>query len=279
MTLPTFLGIGAPRAGTTWLHELLASHPDVYVPTRRKEVRFFDQYYERGLQWYEKFFPSNAQAGQYQAIGEISPAYLYCPRCPERIASIPSITRLILMLRNPVDRAYSAYGLDIRFGSFSGPFEDFLSLRPDTIQMGFYSRQIRRYLRYFRRDQILTLIFEHAVADAPGTKKTLACFLGVAVDRFPLAVGANRVNRSYIPKARLAYALSRYVVRNLQKWDLDWVINLANRLGIDRERLFGVAGPLPPMKEETRQYLSELYVDEVRELELLLQIDLECWRK
>jgi hypothetical protein len=279
MTLPTFLGIGAPRAGTTWLHELLASHPDVYVPTRRKEVRFFDQYYERGLPWYEKFFPSEREAGQYQAIGEISPAYLYCPRCPERIASIPSITRLILMLRNPVDRAYSAYGLDIRLGSFSGPFEDCLSLRHHTIQKGFYSRQIRRYLRYFRRDQLLVLVFERAVADVPSTKETLACFVGIALDRFPLTVGTNRVNRSYIPRSRLAYALSTYAVCNLQKWDLDWVINMANRLGIDRERLFGTAGPLPPMKEETRQYLGELYVDEVRELESLLQIDLECWRK
>jgi hypothetical protein len=88
----------------------------------------------------------------------------------------------------------------------------------------------------------------------------------------------NRVNRSYTPKARLAYALSRHVVRNLQKWDLDWVINLANRLGTDRRRLFGAAGPLPPMKEETGRYLGELYADEIRELEALPQIDLERWK-
>ena len=56
MTLPTFLGIGVPRGGTTWLHTTLISHPDVYMPTRRKEVRFFDRYYERGLGWYETFF-------------------------------------------------------------------------------------------------------------------------------------------------------------------------------------------------------------------------------
>ena len=56
MTLPTFLGIGVQRAGTTWLHTLLNSHPDVYMPTHRKEIRFFDRYYERGLSWYEEFF-------------------------------------------------------------------------------------------------------------------------------------------------------------------------------------------------------------------------------
>ena len=53
MTLPTFLGIGVQRGGSTWLHTLLTSHPDVYLPTRRKEVRFFDRDYERGLKWYE----------------------------------------------------------------------------------------------------------------------------------------------------------------------------------------------------------------------------------
>ena len=91
MTLPTFLGIGAMRAGTTWLHDLLASHPDVFVPARRKEVNFFSFYYERGLSWYERFFPPESEAQNYRAIGEISPIYLYCDPCPERIASMSLI--------------------------------------------------------------------------------------------------------------------------------------------------------------------------------------------
>ena len=71
MTLPAFLGIGVPRAGTTWLHTLLASHPDVYTPTLRKEINFFDRYYDRGLSWYEALFPPPENAERYQAIGEI----------------------------------------------------------------------------------------------------------------------------------------------------------------------------------------------------------------
>jgi hypothetical protein len=274
MTLPTFLGIGAPRSGTTWLHELLASHPDVYVPTRRKEVRFFDRYPERDLQWYAKFFPSDGEAGRYQAIGEISPGYLYCSGCPERIASIPSITRLILMLRNPVDRLYSDYGERIRSRNFSGPFEDFLSLA-SRIQYGFYSPRIRDYLRYFGRDQILVLIFEHTVTNVPKTKETLACFLGIAVERFPPTAGTKKVNRSYFPKRRPApHALVKWVYEKLYGWDLDRLASLITRAG----ELFGEAGPLPPMKQEARQHLIEVYKDEVRELESLLQLDLECWR-
>ena len=63
MTLPTFLGIGVLRGGTTWLHELLVSHPDVYVPARCKETYFFDLYYERGLEWYEGLFPPRSGGG------------------------------------------------------------------------------------------------------------------------------------------------------------------------------------------------------------------------
>jgi hypothetical protein len=275
LTLPTFLGIGVPRAGTTWVHELLDGHPDVYVPTHRKEVRFFDLYYERGLQWYEKFFPPDANAGRYQAIGEISPGYLYCSGCPEHIAGIPSIAKLLLILRNPVDRAYSAYGRRIRYREFSGPFEDLLSIEPELIQLGFYSRKVKDYLRYFSRDQLLVLIYEHAVLDVVDTKETLAGFLGVAADRFPLSVGSQRVNRSYIPRARpVPHALTRYVAVKLRDWDLDRVLNLADRI----ERLLGAAGPMPPMEEETRQYLSELFADEVRDLESLLGIDLGCWK-
>ena len=177
MTLPTFLGIGAARSGTTWLHELLVSHPDIYVPTRRKEVRFFDQYFERGLHWYQEFFPPDSGAGQYRAIGEISPGYYRCPSCPARIASIPSITSLILMVRNPMDRAYSHYGLVVREGRTSETFEDFLSIEPQAVQWGFYSRYLESYLRYFKRDQILVMIYEHTMADVQGAKERLASFL------------------------------------------------------------------------------------------------------
>ena len=67
MTLPTFLGIGVPRGGTTWLHTLLATHPDVYIPTRRKEIRFFDRHFDRGLGWYEGFFCDDDERDRYRA--------------------------------------------------------------------------------------------------------------------------------------------------------------------------------------------------------------------
>jgi hypothetical protein len=266
------------RGGTTWLHELLACHPDIYVPTRRKEIFFFDLHYERGLEWYEGFFPNDVGASRYKAIGEITATYIYRTRSPKRIAGVPSIKKLILSVRNPADRAYSWYGLMVKEGQYSGPFEEFLQDRPQVLEKGFYSQYLESYYRYFGRDQILVLIYERATADIPRTKIALAELLGVAPGGFPPDAGARRVNRSYAPRFASAYAWARKVAwHDLRyRWNLDWVVNVGKRLGV--ERIFGEAGPLPAMAPETRQHLSRVYEEDIGRLELLLETDLECWR-
>jgi len=276
--LPSFLGIGVPRAGTTWLYKLLAAHPDVYVPLRRKEVHFFDSNYERGVQWYKKFFPPDDAAARYQAIGEITPHYLFHPRCPERIAATLQDPKLIVILRNPVDRAYSHYLFRARVANYTGSFEGFLSSCREAIQWGFYSQGLRNYLRYFSRDKILVLIYEIAVVDVHKTMEALANFLGIAVARFPPNVGFERINPSYIPKWRSLYALATNVAHVLRnKYELDWVVNLAKRLGI--KQVFGQSGSVPPMKEQTKKFLRGIYEKEIEKLEAILEIDLRCWKQ
>ena len=85
MSLPDFLVIGAQRAGTSLLHQILLGHPEVYVPRERKEVHYFDRYFERGVAWYEGYFPAADAARSYRAIGEITPDYLATEEAPARI--------------------------------------------------------------------------------------------------------------------------------------------------------------------------------------------------
>jgi hypothetical protein len=276
MTLPNFLGIGVPRAGTTWLHELLQSHPAVYVPRRRKEVSFFDLHYDRGVGWYEKFFPSERQAGRYRAIGEITPYYCYCPECPARIAGL-GIRRLVLMLRNPVERAWSYYGQKVRNGMFRGTFEDFLDhSKWPVVSQGQYSRFLQRYFEHFERREVLVLIFEHAMADIHGTKHVLAEFLGVNEDGFTLADAQQAVNPSYMPRAPRLYGLAFRVSKLCRQYDLDWVVNTTKRLGI--RELFGAVGKIPPIQPATREQLQDLFRPEILELEKLLATSLDVWR-
>ena len=277
MTLPTFLGIGAPRAGTTWLNTLLASHPDVYTPTLRDEINFFDQYYERGLSWYETLFPQPEHAERYQAIGEISPQYVECADCPERIFKTLPQSKLIVMLRHPVNRAHSQFGFSVQRRNYRGSFKDFLAARPRALERGFYSRYLKRYLRYFDRTRILALIFEDAVIDILQTKTTLADFLAIAVDKFPPSAGSGKVNPSSVPIFQFLYGCVAMTGRQLRKWHLEPVVDFVMRTSIPR--ILAKGDSLPPLDEELKQRLSQQYQDEFDELEQCMQIDVSCWRK
>lgn len=277
MTLPTFLGIGVQRGGSTWLHTLLTSHPDVYLPTRRKEVRFFDRDYQRGLKWYETFFPPPEQADRYQAIGEISPQYYQCEECPERIFAALPESKLIIMLRHPVDRAYSNYGFNVQRWNYRGSFEDYLVARPRMLERGFYSRYLKRYLRYYDRTQILALLFEEAVSDIYKTKNILADFLGISVDSFPSTAARGKVNASSVPKFQSIYGLTTKTALKLKKRQLHSVVDFVRRLGL--QQILAKGKPLPPLNEESKKHLSLLYLDEFIELEECMQIDLSQWRQ
>lgn len=277
MTLPTFLGIGVQRAGTTWLYELLASHPDVYVPTRRKEIRFFEKYYDYGPGWYETFFPPAKEAEKYRAIGEISTQYYDCEACPERIFNLLPKSKLIIMLRHPVKRAYSHYGFVVQRRNYRGSFEDFLASRPKMLEKGFYSRYLNQYLRYFDRTQILALLFEEVFLDAQETQKTIADFLDINVDRFPSSAPDGKVNASSVPKFQFLFGFAKKTVRQFRKWHLEPLVDFMMRLGI--LGILTKGNSLPRLDQAMEQQLNQLYQDEFDELEQCLQIDLSCWRK
>lgn len=277
MTLPTFLGIGVQRAGTTWLHKLLDSHPDVYMPTRRKEIRFFERYYERGLDWYEAFFPPPESAESYQAIGEISTQYYDCEACPERIFTTLPESKLIIMLRHPVSRAYSHYGFVVQRRNYRGSFEDFLNTRHKALEKGFYSRYLKQYLRYFDRTQLLALLFEDVFIDISKTKKTIANFLEIDVDKFPSSVANGKVNASSVPKFQSLYGFVVKTGRQLRRQHLEPLVDFVMRSGI--QRILSKGNTFPPLDEDLKNDLSHLFQEEFGELEQCLQIDLSCWKQ
>lgn len=107
--LPTFLIIGTQKSATRWLRYNLGRHPDVFTP-KVSEVSFFDVNYDKGLDWYRSHF---ADAGDAKAVGESTPGYTMWTRrprrCAKRIAADLPDARLLAILRNPVDRCYSAF--------------------------------------------------------------------------------------------------------------------------------------------------------------------------
>jgi hypothetical protein len=275
--VPTFLGIGAPKAGTTWLYQLLDSHPDITMSPHRKEIHYFDLHFERGRNWYEGFFPQPRGAAP-AAVGEFTPHYLYEPLAPSRVRSIPDIRRFIAILRNPVDRAFSHYRFRQRQDSREETFEQFLARDPDAVQWGQYGSALQRWVDEFGPEPILTLVFEDAVRDAEATRHALARHLAVDPGRFPAEL-PGAANEGFVPRRGRLYGLAVRQARWLRRRELDRVITIAKRIRLPRVvKQPSAAAPAETVSAELRTRLWPEFEDEVRRLEQLTGIDLAAWR-
>ena len=136
---PTFLVIGAQKSGTTSLHRYLADHPAV-VCAVPKEVHYFDVYADRSAAWYLTHYPLRtrgaairSRTGVRPAVGEVTPCYLFHPRAAARVHAFDASLRLVAVLRNPVDRAYSQYQMQVRKRGETLTFEEALAAEEDYI--------------------------------------------------------------------------------------------------------------------------------------------------
>jgi hypothetical protein len=208
---PSFFLLGATKAGTTSLHYYLAQHPDILM-SDPKEPAFFRLEYGRGPEWYWKthFRRYNGQ----RAAGDGAPQNLHLPFVAERIAATAPEARLIVLCRNPVDRAVSAWRHNVRLGveplpfagavernlrrlergeTFEGKdgtrrYEEFGAREGNAglqrafgfyVEPGYYAEHIARYRRLFGADRLLILFFDDLVADPAGTTARAVAFLGL----------------------------------------------------------------------------------------------------
>src|SRR4051812_15051427 len=168
--LPTMLIVGAQRCGTTTLFKALSQHPAFIGPTLRKGVHYFDLHAEEPLSWYQGHFPTRARIETLSreldsdiVIGESSPYYLWHPLAAERIAAALPDVKLVALLRDPVERAYSAHAHELARGFETESFEKALELEParltgesSKLQSGQLSRSLpHQHLAYLRRGEYI----------------------------------------------------------------------------------------------------------------------------
>ncbi len=279
MTLPNFIGIGAAKCGTTWMHNLLQQHPNIYMPQKRKEIDFFNvkSNYSRGIDWYESFFPSSQAANKYQAIGEFSPRYLCGVTTAQKLAKIESVEKLLLMVRNPVDRTYAQYSHAMRNGCTKS-FADYLEERPRVIEHSLYAQQLESFLEFYEPNQICCSIFEESVIDIPGTKHRIADFLGVSATDFPEAAGSKKFNQSYVPKYKWLNNIARDFNQLCRKNNLDWIVNISETFKVRQLLQETAKTKVPPLAQSMRLKLSEIFIKDIEQLEKLFDINLDIWR-
>lgn len=281
--LPNFVGIGTPRSGSTWLHELLKSHPEVFVPRDIKEVSFFNIYYEKGIDWYLSFFKDAENQPLIKAVGEITPTYLFFSSTAERVYQLGSVNHLLLILRNPVDQLYSSYWFYRQAHDYTEPFEEWLIHGPvpvdvpPPIETGHYIRFIENYLRFFDKDQISIFIYERAVQDLLATKQRLATCLGIDFSKFPEESGFRVINSNFIPKNLWLQRRARQIFHWLRKRELHGFIKVARMLPVHRYVKAGSA-TIPPMNESTKQRLLNVFLPTIEELEREFGLDLTLWK-
>ena len=270
--MPNFLGLGVPRAGTTWLHELLGGHPEVFVPQLRKEVHFFDHYFDRGESWYSRFFSG---ASSETAVGEITPQYLTREHTLARIEQFGGVDRFVVILRHPVDRIYSHFGLRVRNNNYTRGFRCFQVDEPEALAMSRYSRHLQRYADTFGRDSILVLIQEEIRLKPEVGKRLLAEHLGIDPGAFPVL--SDRVNQSFVPKHRRLFALAKRAVHVLNRSDNEWLVRFLKNMGV--KRLLSRGERLEPIDPSDFLSLLQDYKEEIAGVEGFLGRPVPLWRE
>jgi hypothetical protein len=173
--MPTFAYVGTSKAGSTWLFNALAGHPEVYLASN-KGLYYFDQHYDEGRQWYLDHFRA---ADDRPAVGEISHSYLSSPQAPARIAELNPDMRLLVCLREPVDRAFSDYLDLLKNRQFDGPFTGALEQFPRLLDRGRYATHLQRYLDLFPPEQLHVSLFDDLRADPQAYADDVFGFLAV----------------------------------------------------------------------------------------------------
>ena len=199
-TLPDFVIIGAQKGGTSFLYHLLTLHPLV-EPAAEKELHFFDQpeRFNRGAGWYRRCFPRvSSKDGQRSITGEATPYYLFDPPVAKRMVEIVPQARLIALLRNPVDRAYSHYQMQVKRGAEPLTFEEAIEQRDSSyLSRGIYVDQLLRWFEYFNKEQMLILKSEDFFKRTAETSRLMQEFLDLPYRQLDLP--PRKTNDRYEP--------------------------------------------------------------------------------
>jgi hypothetical protein len=262
--IPNFLYIGTSKAGSTWIFKLLSWHPQIYMYPG-KDIGFFTRDYAKGWDWYRSNFKPEAR---HKVVGEVSHSYLVSQEARDRIhACIPDV-KMLVCLREPVERIFSQYLDGIKNGKITGPIEDNLNNTNSLIERSRYGTYLKSYLELFPRAQIHITSFDKLVSSPDEFARDIFEFLGVDALAIPeqmkqkiLPAGQPRVRSIAMAAKKLAKVARSIGLTKLQgkAKTSPTVRNLLYRPFTDNSR--------PTMPPDIRDRLRGMMADEVRRLD------------
>lgn len=289
-----FLIVGAEKSGTTWLADMLRQHPQVFIPAQ-KELHYFNRRmdeapelenynFTKPLDWYLDFF---RPAPPGRTAGEACPAYLWDEAAAERIHDFNPNVRIVMILRDPVERFISAYRYARQRGTVTAADLPTIQKKYKAflLDRGLYFQQVNRYLDRFPRERVKICWFDDLRRDSRALLLDVEQFL--SLDSF---VPENVAEESNVTAAPRYPALSRIfasVRMFTRKYKLTWLIEAVRKLGL--------ADLFTKMREENksqpkvtrvsdevqfdRAWLRDFYAEDISNLEKLLGVDLSKWKK
>jgi len=290
---PNFICVGAQKAGTTTLHDILKEHP-LLCMAHEKETKFFfdDNNYKKGKDYYIKsyFKPLNNN----QILGEVDPEYLYFKKVPKRIfETLGSEVKIIFLLRNPAYRAYSHYNMSSVRGHDIMPFQEAIRVEKERIiqneffknhlsyiDRGYYSMQIKEYLKYFKKENMHFMIFEEDIIKNQELSMTrLFHFLGV-----------HEINLNESKMSNESFNYRFNFLRDL-KYRPNKIMRLIARIIFPTRKMrnklkqyIEKVNQFPERKEKlspelARKINSKYFLNDIRELEKIIERNLDIWIK
>lgn len=283
---PNLFIVGAIRAGTTSLYEYLKEVPSVYM-TPIKEPNFFiknvdrKQLHTKPITNKKKYLNLFSKAKNETVIGEASPTYLWDPDSPKLIKNSVSHAKIIIILRNPIERAYSHYLMLLGHGSINLSFEESIAKsiklpRNDfssrIISAGMYYDQVKRYYEIFELNKIKVIIFEEFVSNPLPFFKSILKFLEVE-EIIPPSLG-KIYNQFTLPRGKISSRILQNTT--VKKMGKKFIPMSLGELAI--KKVLGKKSEKPELSDEIKTKLEEIYHDDIKKLELLLRRSLP-WTK
>jgi LPS sulfotransferase NodH len=271
---PSFIVVGPPRTGTSWLHRVL--EPYATLPSPSKETRFFDLHFHRGPDWYSWHFPKDRKG----PVGEIAPTYFASAIARRRIAKTAPSAKIVFIFRNPVERAVSLYRLKRAYGMFRWSFEEALHRDPELINSGLYWSHLSGWRELFPDKQLLVSIYEDLVRDPQAFVNRIAEFIGLPA----ITLSKSQLQRAFSseqmtqPRSYLATRTATAFADWCKSKRLDHLVASVRDSALLKLFLGGGAS-LPYLPPSALGELAEIFRPEVEALETDLNRKLEHWKK
>ncbi len=231
--VPDVFIIGPMRTASSWIYRYLRSRDDVCLPYGVKETMFFDRRYSKGEEWYFSHF-RHFNPAKHVKIVEVSPSYFHCEEAPKRIQQVSQRPRLIVIVRDPVDRSISHFRHLRSRGLVPNNLKEAVKKHPEIVEASRYARCLGLWERVFGEEAIYLLRYEQLLRNARSFVQQLCMIMDIPFVPPPDSLASGKVNTTTIPASPALARVGTRITNILREHKLYLLVEIGKSLGFKR---------------------------------------------